>query len=864
LSKYDHIDFAPPAGVRKEAAKGLEWRREHNRGGTAVGVARARDLSNGKKISPSTAKRMSSYFARHAVDSKGEGFKPGQKGFPSAGRIAWALWGGDPGQAWANKLVRQIKAADEKERAIESEESMANKRGKIKLSRYDRIPEEQMVIRLAAMRQADADNRKMEVVIATENPVQRYDDSRDIIVREVLEMDGIEFRGERKQMPIVDSHDRSTVANVLGSVRQMRVEGDELIGEASFASDERSQEAYTKASEGHLTDFSVTAIPLESVFVERGQTYQTSRGTAVEGPASIVTSWMPTDASICATGADERSVVRRSYFNLPNLIERDQEMSESLRGSLVELGMPEEIENAEEMREWVTKNLRMQDEDEVEKAEHDEEVEKAEHDDKEKTERPGHYDEEEVKKAVDKALQLERSRQREILSSCEKLKIERSFAEELVENNVSLDAAREQIIKRAANSAIGQTAESEQMNVKVTEAESDKFYNAAKDGLLSMAYQSAGVERQVESPSKDFKGLGLRRLSEKFVARMGLNIDRMSARDIAMVAMGHPSSLNRFRIQRDAYHTTGSFSNLLLDASNKTLLAAYDEAEYTWSIWCRQAASVPDFKSINRIRFSEVANPEVVPENSDYPESPMSDSKESYKVEKYGSMFTVTWETVVNDDLDAISRIPAMAGNSCRRKQNATVYDVLTANANLADGGALFNTTAQTTTGGHANLASSGAALSVSSLNEAYVSMMTKKGLGTGSDAILNIQPNFLIVPSALAGTALQLRGSIADPSAGGTTAGNANTLNIYGPSGERPLRVIVEGVLDGNSSTAWYLAAAPRQIDTVELSFLQGEEAPVLENEWDFDKDCYKYKVRQTFGVAAIDFRGLYKNPGA
>ena len=131
MGKYDHIDFAPPAGVREEAAKGLEWRREYNRGGTAVGVARARDLSNGKKISPRTAKRMSSYFARHAVDSKGEGFKPGQKGFPSAGRIAWALWGGDPGQAWANKLVRQIKAADEKERAITSEEPMPNKRGKI-------------------------------------------------------------------------------------------------------------------------------------------------------------------------------------------------------------------------------------------------------------------------------------------------------------------------------------------------------------------------------------------------------------------------------------------------------------------------------------------------------------------------------------------------------------------------------------------------------------------------------------------------------------------------------------------------------------------------------------------------------------
>jgi len=118
MARYDHIDFAPPAGVREEAAKGLAWRDEYGRGGTAVGVARARDLSNGVNISPETAKRMASYFARHEVDKQGEGWIPGEDGFPSAGRIAWALWGGDPGQAWASKLTRQIDAADENARSM--------------------------------------------------------------------------------------------------------------------------------------------------------------------------------------------------------------------------------------------------------------------------------------------------------------------------------------------------------------------------------------------------------------------------------------------------------------------------------------------------------------------------------------------------------------------------------------------------------------------------------------------------------------------------------------------------------------------------------------------------------------------------
>jgi HK97 family phage prohead protease len=112
-ARYDHIDFTPPAGVKSEAQKGLDWRREFGRGGTAVGVARARDLSNGTTISPETARRMKAYFDRHEIDKQGEGWSPSQDGFPSNGRIAWALWGGDSGYSWSKKLVRQMNAADE-------------------------------------------------------------------------------------------------------------------------------------------------------------------------------------------------------------------------------------------------------------------------------------------------------------------------------------------------------------------------------------------------------------------------------------------------------------------------------------------------------------------------------------------------------------------------------------------------------------------------------------------------------------------------------------------------------------------------------------------------------------------------------
>lgn len=119
-ARYDHIDFTPPAGVRDEARKGLDWRKEFGRGGTAVGIARARDLSNGVKISPDTARRMKAFFDRHEVDKQGEGWSPGEPGFPSNGRIAWALWGSDPGWAWSRKLVEQMNAADEENRSMDT------------------------------------------------------------------------------------------------------------------------------------------------------------------------------------------------------------------------------------------------------------------------------------------------------------------------------------------------------------------------------------------------------------------------------------------------------------------------------------------------------------------------------------------------------------------------------------------------------------------------------------------------------------------------------------------------------------------------------------------------------------------------
>ena len=108
--KYAHIDFVCPDAVAENAKTGLELRREFRRGGTVVGVSRARDLKNRRNLSPSTIRRMTQYFARHVIDKRAKDF--GNANDPSTGYVAWLLWGGDEGRKWAEGIEAEMEKAD--------------------------------------------------------------------------------------------------------------------------------------------------------------------------------------------------------------------------------------------------------------------------------------------------------------------------------------------------------------------------------------------------------------------------------------------------------------------------------------------------------------------------------------------------------------------------------------------------------------------------------------------------------------------------------------------------------------------------------------------------------------------------------
>lgn len=723
--------------------------------------------------------------------------------------------------------------------------------------------------------QTPAKDEPLRLVLATENPVRVWDWEEWEIVDEVLRMDGLQFNG---QVPLLNSHNRMEARSVVGSIRNLEVSGDRLEGTAYFATNDEAQDIRSLYDEGHLTDFSIGFQPDEVMKVKRGET-TTIGGRKYAGPIRIVTKATVKEGSAVAIGADDQAKALREYpalraYLCPDSCLKDFEMN-AMRNFCLTRGMPADTPD-DEIAQWADTNLRSNAEDPPPAPEPKEDDEK---------------------KPPDVP---ERVRAAEITAMCDEHGISGQQCASYIRSDLTVGEVGIDILRKLKRKKVAEQKDSVgDRGISPLESEDDKFVDGAKGALIDRClmginldraeqhargvYDNFGrqisthyrdqaaaegiaeIKRLVSAPvSGHFRNLGLYELAREFVLRDARTRQGVLTRDPTF-------GMSRTQITKDAlkldliyrdspaYHVTGTFSNVLLDAAKKTLLAAYEEANVTYPVWTRQAPSTVDFKTINRIRLGEIPDPDIVPENGIYGEAAVSDSKETYRVEKYGNIFSISLEAIINDDLNAISRIPAQQGAAMRRKINKVVYAILTANAALSDAIALFHASSH-----GSNLDTT--ALSATALNVGWTIMAVQTGLTTG--VILNLQPRYLIVPPALAATALRLVGSLADPSnVAGTTEDaarpnyNSGVLNLYGPNGSRPLTPVVDACISSSeSATAWYLAAEPNQIDTVEVCFLQGEETPYLEREEGFSVDAVRYKVRQTFGAKAVDYRGLYQ----
>lgn len=383
-------------------------------------------------------------------------------------------------------------------------QQVSNRKKAINIKRIQRslATAEKLVERMVEVRAPEV------AVVATENPIPRWDEETKQVVSEVLLMDGIEWRGGRNQIPIVDSHNDKTVRNIFGSIQGLQTEGTELFGKPVFASDEESQVIAMRMAEGHITDFSITAVPLETIYVKRGDSYTTTNGNVIQGPALIHTRWQPHNASICATGADELSTVRRSYtVDLKRKVTR---MDEALLAQCQSMGCPAEITDPNQILAWMLGQLSAGKAEEASEPvemmaeEPAKEVPAVPAEPLEKMATPTEDPEltkrsvEQIKGLIQRSKEQGRNeeivRRNEIQAAVKLAKLDSSFADELCNSTLSAADAKQRIIERMATQPLGSSVGAD---VHVTESGDDKFHNAVLDGIVMRSAKSGGIRRSI-------------------------------------------------------------------------------------------------------------------------------------------------------------------------------------------------------------------------------------------------------------------------------------------------------------------------------------------------------------------------------
>lgn len=623
----------------------------------------------------------------------------------------------------------------------------------------------------------DIEGRSVEAVGATETPVLERDYDTWELYPTVLLMSGCQIPPSR-QLPLLDTHSRYSTASVIGSYRDMRIENNQLVGRAVFSTAEEAEGPWLKTMEGHLTDYSVARKDLESTIIPVNQTGMID-GRTFQGPIKVVTKWIPREMSACPIGADENAKARAATAQPENPAKENETMSTETqnRGLSAETTQPQTP-------------------------------------------------------AVDldavraEAIRAEHARITEIDAMCSRSEIPAEKKAELTKPGVTVDAARKAVLdiilerSAATNPGHRTTTQTDSLRgVEMGADERDKFRSAAEDALL---IRSGKAPEKAAPGATDIAGYSLREL-----AREALRVSGQAHGGDAMGMVGRAL-------------TTSDFPKILANIANKSLFDGYAAASETWQKWCG-TGSVSDFKTNTVVRAGEMADLDQIREADEYKYGVRAEAQEQFSIATYGKLFAISRQTIINDDLGALTDIPAAHGEAAGRKIGDLAYAVLTANANMGDGVALFH-------GTHGNLGTAGQ-ISATTIAEAVKLMALQKDIG--GKRRLNIAPKYLIAPPSIAFAAetffrSSVIGTQADP----------NRVNIYA----NLVELVFEPRLYDASATEWYLAGDKGK--TVNLYFLNGNQAPYMETKEGWSVDGVEYKVRIDAGAKAIDWKSLFKNP--
>jgi len=714
----------------------------------------------------------------------------------------------------------------------------------------------------------DSEAGSVRFVAATESPTTVFDFEDLELVDEVLLMDGMQLPSNGR-VPVLDAHSRFQVGDILGSAsdfREATAEGyratEALV---TFAGVQKGREAAQLVREGHLTDSSVGYMVLERERIPKGESRRI-RGRKYTGPMRVATKWELKEVSLTPIGADDLAKARNSFEDHTDK-RRQTAMNKELRKFLERMGLDPNASEDEAKRFLneirARQDLEQQTRSELERLEHEsgdspdlapiqrdtsgggqgahgrrsepsggsgEGTRGDGGDDRQYvplTEVRGMIDDA-VNKATQQALQQEYKRQDEIREAVRLAGYGPEVADEHIRSGEGVDQVRKNLFERMTKEAPPMGAG----RISVGEHDQDKFRAAVTSGLLARS----GVREEKPAPGYEtWRSASVEQVARECLERMGVRARTLSKDQVA-----------REILKRAGGASTDDFPSIFLDVANKNLLKAYREAPATWRPWVN-VVSATDFKTIHGVSLSEAPDLELIDENGEYKYGALADRQESYSVGTYGKLLHLTRQMIVNDDMRAFTRLPRMFGAAARRKEADIVYSLLTSNPTMSDGNSLFSSS-------HNNVASDTGNVTQARLSEGRKIMRQQTG---PNGAILDLQPAFLLTPVAQQTDAEVLLRSTMLPESG------SYAMTDYNPWANA-LRPIAEPRLDNDSEDTWYLVADPSQADTIEVAFLDGNEAPYVEEQEEFHRDGISYKVRHDFGAGAMEWRSFFRNPGA
>jgi hypothetical protein len=738
-------------------------------------------------------------------------------------------------------------------------------------------PKRDLTVRSFAVKpdSIDEKTRSVEAVLATDAPVTVFDLERWEPIEEVLVLGGGRW-GE--QVPLLDSHDRTSIERIIGSVRQIRIEDARLVGRLFFSSADEGQQAWLRVKEGHLTDLSVGYRIDEAVMIERGKSLEVSGQTYTASsmsPLRITPRWTLRETSACAIGADAAAKMRGEETPSPRREgDHDMDFAKWLKAR----GIADPAKLAEGERTLLDGIWKAEVAAEATRAAAAGKVSAGTRADDapslltctlcgsmvssratscpacghpmespvaaEPTE-PGRSAQRsqprqsagDLARAVQEAIRAERQRAIDIRAAAQGVGVPPEMVQRAIDEGHTVDQARGAFLEHLRTSRPAIHASGSGGGAEVTT-------RALEDGImLRGGMEEAVVNGRDGRPTPE--GTRAAEIANRFRDMSLVDVARH-----ALVLSGRDVPIGREDMIRAAF-TTSSLPVLLSNVVHKTMLRGYVAISQSWRSFCNVGIAT-DFKAMYRVRISSSGSWETVDTAGEIPQGKIDEESETYAVTTKGRMMTFTRQQIINDDLNALTKEPMRMGVGAAYSICDAVYTHLMSNPTMGDGVACF-------IAAHNNLNAS-CALSSTNLPTAITAFRNQTDI-QGQPVL--VEPAWLIVPPALEEAAKILMKSDRVINWGGTAATKVGDVNPW----QGLMTPMVEPRLSnskftGYSTSTWYISASPNIHDTLEVGFLQGKQEPTIEVvQLPAAVLGFGWRGYIDFGCKILDWRSLQKN---